>query len=91
MTLKTTLFAAATAAHFLQLDDQDVLRPVKVRDGEMRCSRGQDDWWVIKDQKVEIDALGAAQVQVREECGSHEETRTIRFLMSRPLAVHDLS
>jgi len=89
--IKTTLLAAVTAAHFLQLDDQDVLRPVKVRDGEIRCSRGQDDEWIIRDQEIEVDDLGSAQVQVREEWGGREETRTIRFMMSRPLAIHDLS
>lgn len=84
------MLAAATAANFLQLDGRDVLRPVKIRDGEIRCSLGQDDDWVIRDQEIEIDDLGSAQVQVRGEWGGREETRTIRFLMCRPLAMHDL-
>jgi len=91
MTLRTTLLVAATAADSIQLDRRDVLRPLKIQDGALCCSRGQDDWWVIVDQEIDVDEFGTALVQVREEGAVTTEMLTIRFTKSRPLTEADLA
>lgn len=91
MAFKTTLFAAATASHLVQLDARDVLRPVQIRNGEICCSRGQDDDWIVLDQEIDIDDAGTAQVDVRSAWGGGIETLKMCFMTARPLAADDLA
>lgn len=90
MAFKTTLFAAATAAHFVQLDGRDVLRPVRVCSGELCCVLGQDDEWTIPDQEIEVDESGVAQVKVREYHGAPLMVRPVRFLTTQPRVASDM-
>ena len=91
MALRTTLLVAATAADFIQLEGRDLLRPMRVRNGALCCSRGQDDHWIILDQEIDVDHSGAAYVQVREECALKKEILMMRFSVNRPLTKEDLT
>ena len=91
MPLQTSFFEAVKVANYLQLAGRnvDVSLSQYFNQGEkLHLSLGQDDDWWFSDQEIEINESGEAQV--RCSWGGIEETKPMRFLMSRPLNQDDL-
>lgn len=89
MALEITLFHAVAIASHLRLDGQNVSRSMRLVNGELFCSIGQDDDWVLPDQIIAIDCDGDAQVRAR--ClGGSLELHTMKFLMCRPITAADI-